>query len=113
MAGVGGNSFFMDIGKVVEAAGKFTQQKSNTETSQGIVKNIGPKVISGWIGGDADEFNQDIVRKLMPKYVELALAFQGIQVSLTKTTETAQGGDKQSSSQAQQFADAASSICNF
>ena len=32
---IGGNSFFMDIGKVVEAAGKFGQQKSLTEQKSG------------------------------------------------------------------------------
>jgi len=105
-----GNSFFMDIGKVVEAAGKFGQQKSLTEQSQGIVKAFGPKLISGWIGGDADEFNQDIGRKLMPKYAEFALAFTGIQATLTKSTDTAQGGDKKASSMAQGFADQASQI---
>jgi len=105
-----GNSFFMDIGKVVEAAGKFGQQKSLAEQSQSIVKAFGPKVISGWIGGDADEFNQDIGRKLMPKYVEFALAFAGIQATLTKSTDTAQGGDKKASSMAQGFADQANQI---
>lgn len=108
-----GNSFFMDIGKVVEAAGKFGQQNSLLGQSQGIVKAFGPKVISGWIGGDADEFNQDISRKLMPKYAEFALAFTGIQANLTKSTDTAQGGDKKASSLAQGFADQASKICNF
>jgi hypothetical protein len=99
------NLFFMDIGKVAEAVGKFAQQQKVTEQSQGIVKAFGPKVISGWIGGDADEFNQDITRKLMPKYAEFALAFTGIQANLTKSTESAEGGDKQSSSLAQGFAD--------
>ena len=34
----------------------------------------------------------DIGRKLVPKYVEFALAFTGVQVNLTKTSETAAGG---------------------
>jgi hypothetical protein len=110
---IGGNSFFMDIGKVVEAAGKFGQQKSLTEQSQGIVKAFGPKIIDGWKGADSQEFNADIGRKLMPKYVEFALAFTGIQANLTKSTETAESSDKKSSSLAQQFADGASGICNF
>jgi hypothetical protein len=50
---------------------------------------------------------------LMPKYAEFALAFAGIQATLTKTTETAESSDKQSSSLAQGFADKASQICNF
>lgn len=108
-----GNSFFMDIGKVMETAGKFGQQKSLMEQSQGVVKAFGPKVVAGWVGGDAEEFKADIGRKLIPRYAEFVLALAGIVTSLGKTTEAAQGGDKQASSQAQQFADLASNICNF
>jgi len=113
MSSIGGNSFFMNIGKVAEAAGKFGQQKSLTEQSQNIVKAFGPKIVEGWEGVDAQEFAADIGRKLMPKYAEFALAFAGIQATLTKTTETAESSDKQSSSLAQGFADKASQICNF
>ncbi|MBM2844005.1 MAG: hypothetical protein HW404_1842 [Anaerolineales bacterium] len=110
---IGGNSFFMDIGKVAEAAGKFGQQKSLTEQSQGIVKAFGPKITSAWTGKDAQEFALDIGRKLVPKYVEFALAFTGVQATLTKSTETAGTSDKTSSGLAQGFADQASQICNF
>lgn len=110
---IGGNSFFMDIGKVAEAAGKFGQQKSLTEQSQSIVKAFGPKIIEGWKGKDAQEFNADIGRKLMPKYIEFAAAFAGVQLTLTKSTEATQTSDKTSSGLAQQFADQASQICNF
>src|SRR3972149_8394083 len=113
MSSIGGNSFFMDIGKMVEAAGKFGQQNSLLGQSQGIVKNFGPKIISGWDGRDAQEFNLDIGRKLMPKYAEFALAFTGIQATLTKSNETTQTSDKKSAGLAQQFAEQASQICNF
>jgi uncharacterized protein YukE len=101
----GANEFTINPAAVGEAISKFAQQKSFTEQSQGVVKAFGPKVISGWIGGDADEFNQDIGRKLMPKYAEFALAFTGIQANLTKSTETAEGSDKKSAGLAQGFAD--------
>src|SRR3990172_9555736 len=128
---IGGNSFFVDIGKVVEAVGKFGQQKSLTEQSQSIVKAFGPKIIEGWKGKDAQEYNLDIgrklmpkyaefarerqgeFRKLMPKYAEFALAFTGIQATLTKSNETTQTSDKKSAGLAQQFAEQASQICNF
>jgi hypothetical protein len=103
----------MNVGKVAEGIAKFAQAQKQVEQSQGIVKAFGPKVIAGWIGGDADEYNQDITRKLMPKYTEFALAFVGIQATLTKSTETAQGGDKKAASLAQGFADMAGGICNF
>jgi hypothetical protein len=110
---IGGNSFFMDIGKVVEAAGKFAQQKSLTDQNHDIVKAFGPKITSAWTGKDAQEFALDIPRKLLPKYVEFALAFTGVQATLTKSSETAEASDKTSSGLAQGFADQASQICNF
>jgi hypothetical protein len=109
MAGFG-NSFFMNFSQVAEAANKFVQQKNVTEQSQSVVKGYGPKIQSAWIGGDADEFNADILRKLMPKFVELALAFTGIQVNLTKSSETASSGDKQASGLASGFSDICSKI---
>jgi uncharacterized protein YukE len=105
-----GNAFQMDFGKVADAIGKFGQQKNITEQNQGIVKGFGPKIQSAWIGGDADEFNADIIRKLMPKYTELALAFVGIQANLTKSSSSVTDGDKKASGLAQGFADTASQI---
>lgn len=110
---IGGNSFFMDIGKVMEASKKFSQQRSLAERSQGIVKAFGPKIVEGWEGVDAAEFAADIGRKLMPKYTEFVLAFAGIEATLTRTTETAEATDKASSGLAQGFADKAAKICNF
>lgn len=109
MAGIG-NAFQFDFGKVADAASKFGQQKNVTEQSQGIVKNFGPQVQAAWIGGDADEYNADIVRKLMPKYVELALAFTGIQVNLTKAGDQSSGADKQAAGLANGFSDVCSQI---
>src|SRR3970282_82382 len=99
----GGNLFQMDIGKVVEAAGKFGQQKSLTEQSQSIGNAFGHKIIEGWKRKHAREFTLDIGRKLMPKYAEFALAFTGIQATLTKSSETAESSAKKSSSVAEQF----------
>jgi hypothetical protein len=113
MSSIGGNGFFMQLGQVAEAAGKFGQQKGLTEQSRDVVKAFGPKITSAWTGKDAQEFAQDIPRKLVPKYIEFALAFTGIQATLTKSTETAEGADKKSSGLAQGFADQAQGICNF
>jgi uncharacterized protein YukE len=110
---IGGNSFFMDIGKVMETAGKFAQQKSLTDQNHDIVKGFAQRITSAWTGKDAQEFAADIPRSLLPKYVEFALAFTGIQATLTKSSETAQASDKQSSSLVKGFADQASKICNF
>jgi hypothetical protein len=104
MAGLG-NVFQISFGQVADLASKFGQQKDATDQSQSIVKGFGPKVQSAWIGGDADEFVADIGRKLVPKYLELALAFTGIQVNLTRTSDTASSGDQKASGLAQGFAD--------
>jgi len=109
MAGFG-NSFFMNFAQVGAAATKFGQQATSTQQVQSLVKAYGPKIQSAWIGGDADEFNADILRKLMPKFVELALAFTGIQVNLTKSGDTASSGDKKASGLASGFADVCSKI---
>jgi hypothetical protein len=109
MAGLG-SVFQISFGQVAELAGKFGQQKDATDQSQSTVKGFGPKVQSAWIGGDADEFVADIGRKLVPKYVELALAFTGIQVNLTRTSDTASSGDNKASKLASGFADVCSKI---
>jgi hypothetical protein len=109
MAGLG-NVFQISFGQVAEMAGKFGQQKDATDQSQSTVKAFGPKVQSAWIGGDADEFVADIARKLVPKYIELALAFTGVQVNLTKTSDTASSGDQKASRLAQGFSDLCSKI---
>jgi len=105
-----GNVFQVNFGQVAEIASKFTQQKDHTETSKSTVTNYGPKVQSAWIGGDADEFVADIGRKLVPKYIELALAFTGVQVNLTKASESASSGDNRAAKLASGFADLCSKI---
>jgi len=109
MAGLG-DIFQINFGQVADIAGKFGQQKNATDQSQSIVKGFGPKVQSAWIGGDADEFNTDIGRKLVPKYIEFALALTGVQVNLTKSSDTASAGDKKASGLASGFADVCSKI---
>jgi uncharacterized protein YukE len=109
MAGLG-NIFQFNFGQVADLASKFGQQKNATDQSQEIVKGFIPKVQSAWIGGDADEFATDIGRKLVPKYIEFALALTGIQVNLGKSSDTSSAGDKQASGLAQGFSDLCSKI---
>jgi WXG100 family type VII secretion target len=109
MAGFG-NIFFMNIAQVASEAQKFGKQAAQTQQVQALVKAYGPKIQGAWIGGDADEFNADIIRKLMPKFTELALAFTGIQVNLTKSGDAATGGDKKAAGLASGFSDICSKI---
>src|SRR3990170_2196236 len=99
-------SFFQYVSSgVSDAAVKFIQQKNTTDSSQSIIKGFVPKVQGAWIGGDAEEFAADIARRLVPKYVELALAFTGINVNLTKSNESVQGADQNASKMASQLGD--------
>lgn len=105
-----GNAFQFIGSQVAEAVKGFAQQKGITEQNQSIVKSFGPKVQSGWIGGDADEFNADIIRKLVPKYAELAAAFKGVELNLTKSSNQVAGADKQAAGLASRFEDTCSKI---
>jgi WXG100 family type VII secretion target len=109
MAGIG-NAFLVEPGKLMEVASKFGQQKSAVEQAHDVVKSFGPQVQAGWIGGDADEFAADLGRKLLPKYIEFAAAFAGVELNLTKTNETSSAGDQKAAGMAQQFADTCSQI---
>ncbi len=57
------------------------------------IKGYVPKVKGAWIGGDADEFEADIARKLVPAMTELILAIAGINVNLTQATNTIDSAD--------------------
>lgn len=104
-------SFFqMDFSQVADAASKFTQQKSATESAQSMIKGYVPKVQGAWIGGDAEAFALEIATRLVPKYMELALAFTGINVNLTKSSESVQGADQNVSKMASQLGDTFSKI---
>ena len=104
-------SFFQYVSSgVSDAAVKFIQQKNTTDSSQSIIKGFVPKVQGAWIGGDAEEFAADIARRLVPKYVELALAFNGINVNLTKSNDSVQGADQNASKMASQLGDTFSGI---
>ena len=99
-------SFFQYVSSgVSDAAGKFMQQKNTTDSSQSIVKGFVPKVQGAWIGGDAEAFALEIATRLVPKYMELALAFTGINVNLTKSNESVQGADQNASKMASQLGD--------
>lgn len=102
--------FQFNPAQVMDAASKVVQQKSTIDNAQSMIKGYIPKVQGAWIGGDADEFAADIMRRLIPKYVELALAFAGINVNLTKSTETVQGADGKAAKMAGQLGDTFSQI---
>lgn len=104
-------SFFQfDFGQVMDAASKFTQQKTATDNAQSIITSTIAKIQGAWIGGDAEEFASDVMRRIVPKYTELALAFTGLNVNLTKSNDSVQGADQKASKMANQLGDLFSQI---
>ena len=79
---------------VQELMSKVKQQHSMAEDLLQQVRGYGPTVQTAWRGGDADEFVADIGRKFVPAMTELIMAIAGINVNLTKATETVDNADK-------------------
>ena len=73
-----------------------SQNHSASEAVLGVIKSFPPKIKQSWIGGDADEFEADVARKLVPVMMELILAIAGINVNLTKATGVMEGADAES-----------------
>lgn len=57
------------------------------------IKSYVPKIQSAWIGGDANEFAADVSRKLIPAMTELIAAIGGINLNLTRATNTVDQAD--------------------
>ena|ERR1051326_6091513 len=69
------------------------------------IKSYVPKVQSAWIGGDADEFAADVARRLVPAMMELIAAIAGINLNLTKATNTIDQADNKAQSMADSLGD--------
>lgn len=78
---------------VQELMSNVKKQHSMAENVMQQVKGYGPTIQTAWRGGDADEFVADIARKFVPAMTELILAIAGINVNLTKATETVDNAD--------------------
>jgi uncharacterized protein YukE len=72
-----------DVDNVMSGVEQQKQIVSNTLDS---IKSLVPRVTMSWIGGDAEEFAADVMRKIVPAMVELIAAIAGINLNLTKAT---------------------------
>jgi uncharacterized protein YukE len=59
------------------------------------IKGYIPKVQAVWIGTDATEFGNDVMRKLVPAMLELIAAIGGMNLNLTKAQEIVHQADNQ------------------
>ena len=106
-----GGSFFQflrnDVSSVMSTVKK---QQGQADDVLNQIKGYIPKVKGAWIGGDADEFEADVARKLVPAMTELILAIAGINVNLTKATSTVDSADSKIKSLANKMGDIFSKI---
>lgn len=102
--------FQFQPGNVLDFAKQVAGQKNTTENDHQTVKGFVPMVQSAWIGGDEEAFSQEVLTRLLPKYVELAAAFAGIELNLTQSTEKVQSADQQAAKAANRLGDTFSKI---
>jgi len=87
------------------------QQKEITNNVMEKIKSYIPLVQSAWIGGDADEFAADVMRKVIPAILELIAAIAGINLNLTKATSIVDQADAKVKSLASGISDVFGKIC--
>lgn len=86
------------------------QQKQMTENVMSTIQSYVPKVQAAWIGGDADEFAADVMRKLIPALMQLIAAIAGINTNLAKGTDIMNQADSKVGGMASQLGDMFSQI---
>lgn len=88
-----------------------SQQKEITTNVMETIKGYIPMVQQAWIGGDAEEFAADVMRKVVPAMLELIAAIAGINVNLTKATNIVDQADAKVKSLVGNLAGIFGSIC--
>ena len=71
------------------------QQQQISSQLLDTIKGYVPKVQAVWIGQDATEFGNDVMRKLVPAMIELIAAIGGMNLNLSKGMEIVQQADSQ------------------
>lgn len=87
------------------------QQKQIVSGTLDSIKSLVPRVTMSWIGGDAEEFAADVMRKIVPAMVELIAAIAGINLNLTKATNIVDQADAKVKSLSDGIGDLFSGIC--
>jgi uncharacterized protein YukE len=88
-----------------------SQQKEITTNVMETIKGYVPMVQQSWIGGDADEFAADVMRKVIPAILELIAAIAGVNLNLSKATSIVDQADAKVKSLASGISDIFGSIC--
>lgn len=91
-----------DVGNVMAG---ITQQKNVSDQVMQTIRSYPAIVKQTWIGGDADEFEADVMRKVIPACIELIAAIAGCNLNLTKATEIVDKADQAAQGIANQLGD--------
>lgn len=87
------------------------QQKEIVSGELDAIKGLVPSVLMSWIGGDAEEFSADVMRKIVPAMLELIAAIAGINLNLTKATNIVDQADAKVKSLSDGLGDLFAGIC--
>ena len=80
-------SFFQFMrDRVSEVSSGVSQQQNITTQVMDNIQGFVPKIMQSWIGGDANEFQADVARKIIPAITEVIAAIGGVNLNLTKAT---------------------------
>jgi uncharacterized protein YukE len=89
-------TFFMMIPTdVMNVQAGIKQQQQIASQLLDTIKGYIPKVQAVWVGQDATEFGNDVMRKLVPAMIELIAAIGGMNLNLSKGMEIVNQADSQ------------------
>ena len=87
-----------------------TQNHSAAQGVMGAIQKFPPLIKQSWIGGDADEFEADVARKIIPVIMALIAAIMGINTNLSDATSIMENADSESSGLVGKLGDAVGKI---
>lgn len=95
--------FMMNIPGVQSAIQMVNAQHQVVESASDMAKQAKDLVMSNWKGGDEQAFEQYVLTKLLPAYVQLAMAIAGFGTNLNSGIDVVSNADKQVKKLADQF----------
>jgi uncharacterized protein YukE len=88
-----------------------SQQKEITTNVMETIKSYIPMIQQAWVGDDATEFANDVMRKIIPAILELIAAIGGVNLNLSKATQIVDQADAKVKSLASGLGDLFNGIC--
>jgi WXG100 family type VII secretion target len=95
--------FMMNIPGVESAIQMIKAQHQVVQSASDMAKQAQATVMGSWIGGDEQAFDNAVKTKLLPAYVQLAMAIAGFGTNLNTGIDIMNQADKQVKKFADQF----------